>query len=312
LTLSLSCKSGVPPLVFTSDRDGNLEIYSVDVDNKTERNLTATPGDEFSPVVSANRKLVAFQSGPEETTSIEVMSINGTERLPLTSGSGKHSSQCWSPRNDRLAYVKALGTERLIFVVEADGTQTMLLTTIPGHEVGGWSPDGKSVLFAVSEDEAQGIYMRNPDGVNEFRLTNTPDYSPIWSPDARHIAFLSTRDGNPEIYVMNADGTDERRLTENASPEDYLSWSPDGGRLLFISEMDGNPEIYVINVDSATQMRLTTNKVRDEGPVWSPDGNKIAFVSSLDGDAEIFVMEKDGSNQVRLTNNDFEDTSPSW
>ena len=312
LGLTAGCSSGLPPVVFTSDRDGNLELYSVDVDSKLEQNLTASPLGEFSPALSPDGKMVAFLSGGDESTSIEVIQVDGTGRQKLTTGSGRHRDQRWSPRSDRLAYVKEDGSERLAYVVNADGSQPLTLSSIPANEVGSWSPDGKSVLFAVRGSDAQGIYMRNPDGVNEFRLSDTPDFSPIWSPDSERIAFLSERDGNPELYVMNADGTEQRRLTENDALESRISWSPDGKKLLFVSDRDGNPEIYVADIEDSTQTRLTHNDVRDDEPVWSPKGKKIAFVSFLDDDPEIFVMDADGGNQVRLTNNTFQDFGPSW
>ena len=320
LTAAMSCRSSLPPVIFTSDRDGNLELYAVDLDSKSERNLTESSGDEFAPVVSPDGSLVAFLSGSGDNIALEVMKVNGTARQRLPTGSGKHRSQRWSPDNGRLAYIVERGPDTLIYVVDIGDTEPTLLTSISADEVGDWSPDGKWVVFAVSDGSAQGIYTRNPDGVDEFRLSDTPDFSPAWSPDSKRIAFLSERDDNPELYVMNADGTNQRRLTESDAAEYYISWSPDGKRLVFISDRDGNPEVYVTDFNGVSQDRLTTNAVPDGQPVWSPDGRRISFVSrapseaspDLAGDAEIFVMDSDGDNQTRLTSNRYEDTSPAW
>ena len=46
------CSPSPAPIVFTSDRDGNLEVYSVDPDGKNETNLTVSLDDEYSPVLS--------------------------------------------------------------------------------------------------------------------------------------------------------------------------------------------------------------------------------------------------------------------
>ena len=309
---ALGCSSGLPPIVFTSDRDGNLDIYAVSVDSKAEQNLTESPLDEFAPRVSPHGKLIAFRSGPESHAALETMAVNGTSRRPLVNGSGSYRSHRWSPNNARLAFIREIGQTQSLYVIDSDGTGSMTLTAIPGDEIGSWSPNGKSVLFSVREGPLNGLYIRNPDGVNEFRLTNTPDFSPIWSPDSRRIAFLSERDGSIEIYVMNSDGSEQRRLTNNEAPEYGLSWSPNGTQLLFVSERDGNPEIYTTDAGGTFVSRLTHNDVRDAEPVWSPDGSMIAFVSFLDGDAEIFVMDASGTNQVRLTNNPYQDTSPAW
>ena len=311
-TAAVACGSGQPPIVFTSDRDGNREIYSVKADGQDEQNLTNSPRDETMPVVSPDGKLVAFTVVSGDTGAIDIMEVDGAERSNVAPSIDPHGSYRWSPDSDRIAYRAEQDTGPALFVVTVDGSETIALTSIAGDEVGDWSRDGDAVVFAVHGGKAQGIYVRNPDGVNEFHVTETPDYNPVWSPQSRRIAFLSTRDGNPEIYVMNEDGTEQMRLTNTEEPEYHISWSPNGKRLVFVSEREGNPEIFLTDLDGTEQSRLTHNSARDEQPVWSPDGRRIAFVSYLGGDAEILVMDVDGKNQVRVTNNDAEDTEPSW
>jgi Tol biopolymer transport system component len=311
---AVACGSGLPQIIFTSDRDGNLDIYSVDHKGGEQTNLT--PGlddtDQSSPIVSPDRKLIAFLSGSGDNIAVDVMRINGKSRTQATRGPELHRSHRWSPDSDRIAYILMEGETPVLRVATADGSESVLLTSIPGDEIGDWSADEEWVVFAVHEGESQGIWRRNPDGVNEARLTDAPDYSPRWSPDSKLIAFLSTRDGNPEIYVMKANDREVIKLTGTEAAEYHISWSPNGKRLLFVSEATGNPEIYVTDIDGSHQIQLTQNNTVDEQPVWSPNGKKIAFVSYLDGDAEIFVMDVDGKNQVRLTNNEAEDTNPSW
>ena len=108
---SVACDAGSPPVVFTSDRDGNLEVYSVDADGKSERNLTNSPANEFAPVVSPDRTLIAFLSGDGNNVSIEAMRAGGGERWELTSATGKHGSQRWAPDSQRLAYVATAGEQ---------------------------------------------------------------------------------------------------------------------------------------------------------------------------------------------------------
>lgn len=313
LMMIIGCASPSSPIVFTSDRDGNSEIYSIDVDTRIERNITDSPTDELSPRVSPDGNLIAFQSGKDPNLALETIAMDGTDRSMLTIGVGKNRGHRWSPGSDRIAYIKDSGVDRSILVVNVDGTDSTKLTSIHGDEVGNWSPDGNSVLFSVHTGEGKGVYKRNPNGVNEFQLTFNPDFSPLWSPNSDRIAFLSEREGDLDIYVISIEGEVENRLTKTDGSEYDLSWSPDSKRLLFVSERDGNAaEIYVIELESEQETQLTHNTFMDVQPVWSPSGEQIAFVSYLDGDAEIFVMNSDGSNQVRLTSNLAKDTSPSW
>ena len=310
--LAVACSGSGDLIYFTSDRDGNLDIYSVDLDEGGETNLTRTSDmDETSPRVSPNGKALAFVSRSGDEAAVEVMRSDGSDRTLVSRRSGVHGGPRWSPDSGRLAY-EDRGADPSIFVAAADGTERAQLTTLPGDELGDWSDDGQAVTFAVLEGADRGIYIRNPDGVNEVRLTDKPDYSPVWASRFRRIAFLSSRDDNPEIYLMDADGSNIVRLTRTGAAEYDISWSPDGRRLLFVSERHGNPEIYIQDPDDAEPTRLTSNNARDIQPVWSPDGERIAFVSYLYGNAEIFVMDADGGNQVRVTNNPAEDTSPAW
>ena len=317
LLFAMACRSGTPPIVFTSDRDGNLEIYAVQADGRgDEENLSKSPRDEFSPSLSPNGRYVAFLSGGSEEMKLEVLEISGEERTQVFAGAGTLTRPKWGPDSERVAYAMAQESGNSVYVSESDGTESLLLSKVAADEVGGWSPEGNFVVFSVQDGAEQGLYIRNPDGVNEFRRTQSTDYGAVWSSDSRYIAFLSTRDGNPEIYVVDPEEGEEVRITDSAAPEYDLSWSPNGKRLLFVTERDGNAEIYVVEIkdrgmaDNLT--RLTHNEVRDNQPTWSPNGRRIAFVSYLDGDADIFVMESDGQDQQRLTNNSFQDTEPTW
>ena len=196
ILVALGCGSPAPSILFTSDTDGNLEIYSINANGEKLTNLTNTRTHEFAPVVSPNRRLVSFLSGVQGDTAVEVMRIDGTGRSRLTQASAEHSSQRWSPSNDRIAYVKNDGANSNIYMTLVSEEKTVLLTSIASYQVGGWSSDDNSVAFTVQIGPNQGIYIRNPDGVNEFRVTEAPDYNPIWSPDSQKLAFLSARDGN--------------------------------------------------------------------------------------------------------------------
>ena len=81
------------------------------------------------------------------------------------------------------------------------------------------------------------IYVMNPDGSKQTRITNNPstDYEPVWSPDGTKIAFVSLRDEpnkkceficNSEIYVIGVDGKNTTRLSYNQISDFGPEWQP--------------------------------------------------------------------------------------
>jgi Tol biopolymer transport system component len=320
-----ACSSSSNLIYFVSDRDGQLDIYSIDPDSGDEVNVTGTAEDEYDIVLSSDRKFMAFSVGRKKSSSIDILKIKDPERFTITKGTGRFTTPRWSPDGNQIALmgdIKEKGAK--VYIADIQDSSLARLSDVDALAVGDWSNSGDSVVFSSSDKQKPGIHDRNPDGVNQRQVTCGEDYSVTWSPDSSQIAFLSKRDGNPEIYVMDKKAADDMcdgnkesrlqiyRLTESDEPEYDLSWSPDGKKLLFVSERDGNAEIYVMEASGNKQTRLTYNDVTDHQPVWSPDGKTIVFVSELDGDSDIFVMNDKGENQTRLTNNEFEDFGPTW
>ena len=120
--LASACSGSGDLIYYTSDRDGSLDIYSVDLGEGDETNLTRTNDvDETSPEVSPNGKSVAFVSRTGRDTAVEVMRSDGSDRALVSPHPGVHDGPRWSPDSDRLAYVDR-GDGPSIFVAAADGT----------------------------------------------------------------------------------------------------------------------------------------------------------------------------------------------
>ena len=284
-------------IAFSSNRDGNWEIYVMNVDGGNQQNLTNNPADDRDPSWSPDGKRIIFYSNRDghaidgrSTSEIYVMNVDGGNPQNLT-----------NDRND--------------------------------DRFPAWSPDGKRIAFVSDRDGPPryfDIYVMDADGSNLQRLTNDPrdDRFPAWSPDSERIVFGARREGHfetkfavtYEIYVMDADGGNQRRRTKNLHDDRSPSWSPDGTRIVFSARRDGHVqdkwgltyEIYVMDADGGNEQRLTENGVYEGQPAWSPDGKRIAFVSNRDGNVEIYAMDADGGNPQNLTNNPHADYGPAW
>ena len=331
---AVGCASEGKGIVYVSEEDGNAEIYVVDPESGDSYAVDSRPSStESSPRWSPDGTYIAFVSGEPGNLHIAVASSDGKEpvrRLASSEGTasaGNQESPRWDADGGQIAYVTDMDGHSDVYVASHNigdgepGSPVRISSGDTEEFLGDWSPDGQWLVFSRrGGEEAQGLWLRNPAGVNLFQLTSGNDLAPVWSPDGDAIAFVRNVDGNRDIYLLLPEDDDDWRGPVKvepliASPEADHSpaWAPDGDTLVYVSERNGNPEIYVVETDDDNPpLRLTTNEAEDSQPVWSPDGKHIAFVSDLHGEGEIFVMDADGSNQQRLTHNDARDHSPDW
>jgi parallel beta-helix repeat protein len=238
-------------IAFSSDRDGNFEVYTMDSDGASVVRLTDNPARDFlvSPWSPSGNKLT-FASDRDTDYEIYVMDDDGGNVQQLTHNTTyRDFTPSWSPDGNKIAFASDCDGNMEIYVMNPDGTNQTNITSNPAS-----------------------------------------DYYPSWSPDSSQIVFYSDRDGDREIYIMDADGNNLTQVTDNEINDQWPSWSPDGNHIAFGSNRDGNWEIYMMNTDGSGQERLTNNWADDVTPLWSPDSSQIGFSSSRDSDREIYVM----------------------
>ena len=280
LTLLMVCVDAQAQIAFSSNREGDYEIYVMDINGKNQRRLTNSRHGDYSPSWSPDGKRIVFSSKRDGgvTSEIYVMDADGSSPQRLTNNGHNDYSPSWSPDGERIAFVSV----HEIYVMDADGGNEKRLSQDDqkGYSPS-WSPDGKRIAFSSERaghfrgdhgitDE---IYVMDADGGNEKRLANNRNYDwqPVWSPDSKRIAFSSWKPEDwegIEIYVMDTDGDNQRKLTNNRHPDDSPVWSPDGERIAFESWRDGNWEIYVMDADGGNQRNLTKHGSWDTSPAW--------------------------------------------
>src|SRR5688500_14548945 len=88
-------------LAFTSNRDGNDEIYTAEPDGGDPRRLTNNVAADADPVWSPDGSKIAFARGFD----IWVMNADGTEAGAITGPDGVDAEPAWSPDGTQLAFV---------------------------------------------------------------------------------------------------------------------------------------------------------------------------------------------------------------
>ena len=115
-------------IAFTSERNGNKEIYVMDADGRNPRNVTKNPADDWTPSWSPDCKRIAFMSNRDNNNEIYVMDADGGNPQRLTIHPWSDGSPSWSPIGEHIAFNTArLGNDE-IYVMNVDGRNQRNLT----------------------------------------------------------------------------------------------------------------------------------------------------------------------------------------
>lgn len=262
-------------IAFTSDRDGDYELYTMARDGSGVVQLTNNPANDSAPAWSPDGKRLAFYSDRDGNGEIYVMNADGTGQVRLTSNAAADLEPSWSPGGDRIAFRTYRDGNSELYHMAADGTDLVRITNDPAMDYHlDWSPDGDRIVFVTDRDGNSEIYSTPPVGGAATRLTSTAaaEFWPDISPDGARIAYYSTATGNGDVYAMNSDGSSQTRITTSAGLDNYPAWSRDGGSLVFQSDRDGNNEVYTMRSDGSSQVRITTNAAADSNAAWQAVG----------------------------------------
>jgi len=206
----------------------------------------------------------------------------------------------------RIAFVSHRTGSPQIWVMRADGTQQLQLTSVGQNSSPSWPPDNSQIAFVSDRDGDLNVHVMSADGGNQTRMSSSGDHAtPMWSRDGR-LSYASNRDGNWEIYV------DGRRVTHTVTNNRLYVWSPDGSQIVFEGESGTGRALYVIKADGSGLRQLTDSSYMSWNASWAPDGNRIVYASTESGNARIFTMQPDGGDRTALTSVEHWSQMPIW
>lgn len=261
-------------IVFTSDRDGDYEIYKRRADGTgATTQLTQNNVMDYQPRWGPGGKRIVFMR--RSSADIYTMWADGSHQRrvvdqatddwdPAWSPDGRFIS--WSPYDDGAEIVglrrKAGGTTTL-----AHEEENVVLT----HST--WSPDSKRLAF---------VYDGYQIAVRELCCQTINEYN----------------------FIL----TSETRYPER------LRWSADGARILYdgVPDLAGNRDLFLIAPDGSSEQALDTGVLDAKAGAWSPSGNKIVFYSGEPGDYDIYVFDLATGKSTPLITSSFDDLHPDW
>jgi Tol biopolymer transport system component len=262
-----------PDTLIATQVGGDIATMRVD---GTHLNQLTTYGYNSDPVLSPDRKRIAYRSVPKSITSsanpgdklqagyynIWVITVDGTQAWQLTNSELSRSVPVWSPDSKKVAFSE--GPNSMLVEIEVE-TQSRreIIPAAPRYQ-----PNGKGIGYITSGgglawiDNAGSIITLVPTTTLPISTT-VMDFD--WLPNGQHVVYTlvdktKQRWGNLgtrySVWIVRADGSFPVRLT---TPDDYkeglhsIQVSPDGR---IISALAGSGYGDVCSVDLWTVFLL--------------------------------------------------------
>lgn len=166
-------------MTWTSDFEGDLEIYRSNLDGTNVKRLTHEVGYDGGPFVSWDSKKIVYRRDQFRTQQ-EVRDYQDLLKEHLI-------------RPTRLE----------IWVMDADGSHKRQVTNLGCASFAPFmAPDGKRIVFSSNYGDPKGrefdVYMVNVDGSGLQRITYTPEFDgfPMFTRDGKRLVFASNRYGS--------------------------------------------------------------------------------------------------------------------
>ena len=205
-------------IAFVSNKSGNEDIWSMNLDGSELTQLTNDPGRDQYPAVSPDGKKIAYSADIGGTWQIVVMNWDGTNKQQITSGPNRHGFPSWS-FDGKYIFIEIYMDENWeIFVMDSDGKNLKRLTNNPGIE--DWHPCAHpfeyKTIYEAGRADSEEIWEVGINGKNIRRISKPGMRCrvPKYTPDGKKILYMGY-DGShrPQVYLMDYSGENVVQLT---------------------------------------------------------------------------------------------------
>ncbi len=272
-------------LLFSSNRDGNSEIYIKNPDDTTWINLTDNNANDNWPVWAPDGNKIAFQSSRTGKLAVWIMNRDGSGLRQLTTRADNDYLPSFTPNGSQITFLSWRTESREekraphIYIMNSDGSAQRRLvdkSTNTSSRVS-WHPSGQRFVYASKTDENSVEIMeadRDGNFLKQLTRDNLISSAAEYSPDGTKIAFYQDDGTKSDIIVMNADGTNKIAVISDGKNY-YPHWSPDGQWITFTKQAVGsneqNYDIYAVSIaDRSEIIKIIGSSYRDTEGSWEP------------------------------------------
>jgi len=269
-------------ILFSTNREGDLEIYVMNPDGSGQANLSFNYAEDSEPCWSPDGTQIVFETRVgTDAPSLRLMNADGSQRTVLTDNPLHYEeTPRWAPGGSRILYASELAPPQQLFTIRPDATGMSQVTdfNVVGVFDPAWSPDGSQIVCAVADgfqETDTRLVKMNADGTGAVYLTSSGngDSMPSWSPDGQWIVFSRLRPGGGNmLMVIRPDGTEEAELTgPGVGLAMHPSWSPNGLAIVFygyLGDQRQAADIFLIDLEEEAVHQLTNDPSIDADPYW--------------------------------------------
>ena len=168
------------------------------------------PGDYANPVLAPGGDRLAFSmsDGRSAKSDVWVRDLSRGVNSRFTLGPGNNIRSIWSPDGSTIVFASDREGVYDLYQksVRGSGEEKLLLHTDEAKSPGGWTSDGKYIVYASRTPKGQWDIWALPTVGDKkpIAIAASPfsENTPMLSPDGRYIAYVSNESGREEIYVQ--------------------------------------------------------------------------------------------------------------
>ncbi|MFN8401336.1 MAG: DPP IV N-terminal domain-containing protein [Anaerolineales bacterium] len=246
-------------LAFASDRDGDWDLYTLELKTGSIKQVTNTPQYDSSPSWSPDGQWLAFETYQNENLEIAVVNVTTGETIPLTQHPASDHSPAWAPDGRNVAFISTRSGNSDVWLANLDLTgedrYTNLSNTPSASEnAPQWNRNGTQLLWSSVSSQTigfSGLYIWN---------AQSPERAAYW-----------VGDGN--LGTWN-EAANQVMAAVSAPNETYLTAYDLNGKLLLASiPLSGRVRgLTWASVDLPNPLPDSYNQAAAETPaaLWAP------------------------------------------